>query len=237
MSADALNVAFDALKQYDWGTDTAVLAPIEDAVAAAHGDEKLRADLEARLTADLTSSISRDAKDYCCRKLTVIGTAGCVPALAALLDKPDHAHMARFVLERMPLPEAGKALRDAAGKLDGNLKLGVINSLGARRDGEAVEVIAAALQNNDPAVARAAALALGAIGTPQAAAALKAMVVSANGNKPYVIDGLLACAESLRGSKPAEARAIYESLAGDNQSRLVRLAATRGMLVCASVES
>ena len=33
-----LDEAFAALKQYDWGTDRAPLVPIDEAVAAAHGN-------------------------------------------------------------------------------------------------------------------------------------------------------------------------------------------------------
>jgi hypothetical protein len=36
---------------------------------------KDRKDLENRLVAALKSDISRDAKDYVCRKLTIVGTA------------------------------------------------------------------------------------------------------------------------------------------------------------------
>ncbi len=125
-----LDDAFEALKKYDWGTDRAPLAPIEDAVTAAHGKADARKDLENRLLAALNSDISRDAKDYVCRKLTIVGTAASVPALAGLLGDKDHSHMARFALERIPAPEAAQALRDALAKLSGNLKIGVISSLG-----------------------------------------------------------------------------------------------------------
>ena len=54
------------------------------------------------------------------------------------------------------------------------------------------------------------------------------------GDKQAVIDGLLNCAESLlRHGKQDEAKAIYQSLASEGQPRLVRLAATRGLLACA----
>jgi hypothetical protein len=50
-----------------------------------------------------------------------------------------------------------------------------------------------------------------------------------------VIDARLSCAESLlAGDNHAEALAIYQSLAGENQPRLIRLAATRGQLTCAA---
>jgi hypothetical protein len=53
-----------------------------------------------------------------------------------------------------------------------------------------------------------------------------------------VIDALLACAEVLLASqKQNDALAIYRSLAADGQGRLVRLAATRGILACTSKQS
>jgi len=49
------------------------------------------------------------------------------------------------------------------------------------------------------------------------------------------IDAQLTCAEALLAeNKRAEALAIYKSLASDDRSKLVRLAATRGILACAA---
>ena len=50
----------EALKTFDWGTDLAVVAPIEEAVTAAHGKPDLSHDLENRLVAALKGEISRD---------------------------------------------------------------------------------------------------------------------------------------------------------------------------------
>jgi HEAT repeat protein len=216
----------------------APLAPIEDAVAVSHDQADVRQDLENRLLAALQSDTSRDAKDYVCRKLAIVGTVAAVPALESLLGEKDYSHMARFALERIPAPEAAQALRDAATKVSNELKVGVISSLGSRRDAAAVSVLNGLLADGDPAVARAATLALGAIGSVEAASALKAAAASATGNKPAVIDALLACAEALlAGQKQTDALAIYGSLTAGNQTRLVRLAATRGILACTSKQS
>jgi HEAT repeat protein len=233
-----LDEAFATLKQYDWGSDMAPLAPIEDAVAASHDQADVRRDLEDRLIATLKCDTSRDAKDYVCRKLAIVGTAAAAPALEPLLVDKDHSHMARFALERMPAPEATQALRDAAGKASNELKVGIIGSLGSRRDAAAIPLLKDMLTASDPSVARAAALALGAIGGKDAVAALQAAAPSAAGDKSVIIDALLACAEALLDSKKqTEALAIYRSLAADNQTRLVRLAATRGILACTSQQS
>jgi HEAT repeat protein len=211
------------------------VAPIENAVTAAHGKAAARADLEKRLLAALQSDISRDAKDFVCRMLTISGSAAAVPALASLLADEYHSHMARYALERISAPEAAQALRDAIAKLNGKLKIGVISSIGSRRDASAVPALKSLLNDPNATVARAAAVALGAIGSADAAKALQEAQPTAAETKQAAIDAQLACAEALLAdSKAAVALGIYKSLAGDNHGRLVRLAATRGMLSCAN---
>jgi len=229
-----LNEAFEALKKYDWGTDRAPVAPIEQAVTASHGNAAAREDLEKRLLAALQGELSRDARDFVCRMLTICGSAAAVPAVAPLLTDEYHSHMARFVLERIAAPEAAQALRDALAKVSGKMKIGVIGSLGGRRDTAAVPALCTLLKDENAAVARSAAVALGDIGSAEAAKALQECQPAAAETKQAVIDAQLACAEALLAeSKASVAMGIYKALAGDDQARLVRLAATRGMLNCA----
>ena len=229
-----LDNAFEALTKFDWGTDLAALAPIEDAVISSHGKPDDRQQLENRLIAALKGNLTRDAQDYVCRKLATVGTASAVPVLAGLLVNKDNSHMARFALERIPAPEAAEALRDALLKVSGSLKIGVISSLGGRRDAAATAALSGLLKDRDSATARAAALALGALGNAEAAKALQAEFKAAGGNAAAIIDALLHCAESLLAEqKVSEARPIYEALNDAQQPRLIRLAATRGLLACA----
>jgi HEAT repeat protein len=228
-----LDQAFEALKSYDWGTDPAVLSPIDKAVVATHGNDAARTELESRLAAVLTTNVSRDAKDFVCRTLTVIGTAASVATLADLLGESDHSHMARYALERIPAPEAAQVMRDALPKLSGPLKIGVIGSLGVRRDVDSVPALAALL--DDAEFSTSAAIALGDIATPQAAQALaRAKTTDSEAQRGAVADANLACAEALLadGNK-AGALALYKSLIGQDQPKHVRLAGTRGMLACA----
>jgi HEAT repeat protein len=230
-----LDDAFEALKTYDWGTDRAPVAPIEAAVAAAHGKPADREDLEKRLLAALQGDISRDAKGFVCRMLTIVGGVASVPILAALLADDYLSHMARYALERIQAPEAGQALLDSLPRLSSKLKIGIVSSLGSRGEASAVTALSGLVMNDDASVARAAARALGEIGNVEAAKALEASSTSADETKRAVIDARLACAERLLASnKNAVALGIYKSLAGDGQARLVRLAATRGMLSCAA---
>ena len=67
--------------------------------------------------------------------------AKAVPALAALLPDPELTSWARIALEAIPDPAADAALRDAMGKVEGMTLIGVINSIGVRRDANAVDAI------------------------------------------------------------------------------------------------
>jgi hypothetical protein len=141
--------------------------------------------------------------------------------------------MARYALERIPAAEAAAALRNSLPRLSGKLKVGVISSLGTRKDAASVPALSEMLVDGDVIVARAAAFALGDIRTPEAAKAL-AQAEVAGEVKSAVTDASFACAESLLSAgKNLDALAIYKGLAADDPPKHVKLAATRGMLQCA----
>jgi len=228
---DALEKAFEALKTYDWGKERAPLRPLEEAVAAAGKDPALAKALEQKLVGLLKTDVSQAAKDQICRQLSLVGSAECVPAVAELLPDEKLSHMARYVLERIPAPEATKALRDALPKTKGVQKVGVLNSLGVKRDAESVPALVPLLADSDHQVAAAAAAALGAIGNSEAAKALADFQAKAPAAlKLAAADAYLACAEALLAAgKKTEALAIYKELT-KSEIRHVKLAATRGMM-------
>lgn len=234
-----LDAALTALKAYDWGGDAAAFKPLDEAVVAAHGDAALRADLERRLSSVLAAGPSRAAKEYACRKLSMIGTAASVPALAALLGDRDNSHMARYALERIDAPAAVEALRGGLEAVTGDLKIGMVSSLGSRRDAASVPALAKLLSGEEK-LAAAAAEALGMIASPDAEAALAA-AKPAGRAAAAAIDARLACADAmLAAGRRGEARKIYESVglaAGDapksHRDRAVRIAARRGLLAAA----
>ena len=230
-----LDKAVEALKSFDWGKSFNDLQPITDAVVATHGDAAARKKLEDQLAAALKSDVSRSSKDFICRQLMVVGTSSCVPALAALLPNKDLSHMARYALERIPGPEAEKALREALPKVEGSLKAGVINSLGVRRDAQSTALLAALLRDSAPEVAAAAAAALGRIGDSEAAKALKNFQKKAPKElRLAAADAWLACAERLLAAgNTDQATAIFKALDSPKQPQHVRLAATRGIAAAA----
>ncbi len=189
---------------------------------------------EAELIAVLKSDAPQKDKADACRELTKVATKESVPVLAGLLTDEKLAHMARNTLEQIPDPAADAALRDAMGKVQGRLLMGVIGSLGVRRDAAAVDAIAKLLGDPDAALARAAARALGEIATTKAARALDAALAGAPAaNQVDFCEGLFRCAETLEAEgQGAAALAIYERLRGlPNAAHQIRAAALRGVIL------
>ena len=232
---EAVDKAFADLKTYDWGADRAILKPIDDAVAASNGDAAAGKALETALVAVLAGDGTRAAKDFACRKLSLIGTDASVSALGKLLGDEKLSHMGRYALERMKSPAAVAAMRDAVAKAKGRTKIGLINSLGVCRDAESTKALVALL-GSDKDVAAAAAAALGKIGSPDAAKALGDLDVP-EGLGLAVADARLTCAEQLLADgKKLDALKVYQALNKPDQPKHVKLAAMRGLLAAAKAK-
>ena len=187
----------------------------------------------AKLCAVLSSDSPQKDKADACRELARIGTKDAVAPLAALLADEKLSHMARYGLETIPDASVDKALRDAAAKLHGRQLVGVIGSLGVRRDAKAVNALAKLLHDSDNDVAQAAARALGRIGNPPTVKALQDALdgVSA-ANQLAFCEGLLRCAEAATASGDhKEAMGIYDHLRKVQVPQQVRTAALRGAVL------
>ncbi len=180
---------------------------------------------------------SADSSDHdiavACEKLAVVGTKKAVPLLAKMLSSKKFAHYARFGLEPIPDPAVDEALREAMGKLHGMLLVGVMNSIGVRRDTAAIEGLAAHLEDADAEVATAAAAALGRIGTPQAAKILTGALPRAPAaERARVADSCLRCAETLLAAgKRDEAVAVYDAVREVKLPKYAHIAATQGAIL------
>jgi HEAT repeat protein len=178
---------------------------------------------EAKLIAVLkSSSASQKEKADVCRELARIGTKDAVAPLAALLGDEKLGHMARYGLEPIPDPAVDNALREALGRLSGRPLVGAIGSIGVRRDAKAVEPLTRLLRNTDSDVVKAAARALGMIGTSAAAKALEETLASTPAaNRPAIYEGLFRSAEALTArGQHGEPIAIYQ--AAEIYDRLMR---------------
>jgi len=205
---------------------------IDEEVALTFGKPQARKALEMRCVETIKGDAALAEKDRACRILRALGTTDAVGALAAMLANEELSHLARYVLEPMPYAEAGKALRDALGKAKGEAKVGVIHSLGVRRDAQAVKQLIGLLKDSDAKIAGAAAWSLGRTGTSEAVTALGAFRAGASAElKAAAADASLLAAESLiEQGKAAEAAKIYEELQGAKWANHVRMGAFVGLL-------
>jgi HEAT repeat protein len=123
-------------------------------------------------------------------------------------------------------------LRAALSKLKGNALIGVINSIGKRRDQKAAPALTKMIYQADADVARAAAAALGNIGGPSAMKELQTALGNTKGmTKMAVADASLICAERLlEVGQRDQALALYASLSAVDVPKAARLAAMHGII-------
>lgn len=183
-----------------------------------------------KIVQDGSASEFRRAK--ACVRLGELGAKEAVPALAALLSDEHLNVYARYGLEPIADPSVDDALRGALGKLKGVRLIGVINSLGKRRDAKAGPLLAKMLHGSDADLARAAAAALGSIGNETAVKELQAALQKSSGlTRAAVADALLVSAERmLDGGKRTQAMALYAALSAADVPKPARLAAMSGII-------
>ncbi len=185
---------------------------------------------EAKSLAVLNSGAGLKEKMDACRELSRVGTEASVPALAGLLGDDQLSHSARYALETIPGKAVDQALRQALKTTQGRNLVGVIGSVGVRRDEGAVPTLKALLKSPDPDAAQAAARALGRIGGSAAVSALEAAYPgTASANRPAFWEGLLRCGDDfLVTKKESKAQAVYEWLGKVDGPPQLKTAVLRG---------
>lgn len=178
------------------------------------------------------ASSSEFQKTKACQRIGELGAKEAVPALSALLSNEHLSTYARYGLEPIADPSADDALRAALTKLKGNFLIGVINSIGKRRDAEASPALAKMIYGADADVARAAAAALGHIGGVSSMKELQTALVKTKGmTRMAVADASLLCAERLLAEgRRDQALALYASLSSADVPKPARLAAMSGII-------
>ncbi|MHC4582182.1 MAG: ThuA domain-containing protein, partial [Planctomycetota bacterium] len=225
----AVSADYDAIEEYDFGKSRRALAAIEEEIRNLRPQVFPQAEKRLLRALELPKTTFA-GKQFICRMLRRVGSAQSVPALAKLLTYEKLSHMARFALQHMPAPEAGAALREALPKLEGNLKLGLIGSIGQRGDRQAAPELAKLVTDSNTEIARAAIGALGRIGGPEAANILTGAKVPTELTDARD-NALLMCADSmLAEGQTREAVAIYRKMTSADKSTWVRIAAYKGFV-------
>jgi HEAT repeat protein len=221
--AEDVEAAFVEAAEHDYDRSRAALTVIETAVRDSGDSPTRRAALADRLIALIEGESTPAARQFACRQLAAIGGARQVPALVRLLHDPQSADDARYALEIIPDEAAARALRRAIETTDGSARVGVINSVGERRDSAAVPSLRSLLDHSDDPTAFAAADALGKIGDAAAARAIESAFDSAaESRRPVMGEALMDCADrTLDDGRRDDAVAIYRRLhAEDGPLRL-----------------
>ena len=190
-------------------------------------------DRETEFLAILQSDAPKSAKAIACKNLAIYGSSDSVPELEKLLPDPQLSSWARIALEAIPGSAADRALRSAASSLQGRLLIGMINSIGNRRDANAVDLLTAKLSDPDSDVASAAAVALGQIGNSEACNSLKmAMRTAPIDVRSAVAEGYVLCAERrIAEGNSAAAVEIYDEIRGADVPVQRIIEATRGAIL------
>jgi HEAT repeat protein len=218
----------------------AAILPVYQSQAAENAEEQTQIQI-------LKANSSPAEKDAACARLKRIGTQQSVPALAALLADEQLSHSARYALESMPYAEAGRALVEALDKSQGATQVGIINSIGFRRESSALPVLAKILADAEAkassqansgsalVTARAAAAAMGQIGGAKALSQLQAAAKDSKGQfHETAIDGILRCANGLANSgERVVAMEAYSAVYQGEQLERFRVAAYRGLIQAA----
>jgi type 1 glutamine amidotransferase/HEAT repeat protein len=218
--------------KYDYGQSRQPLNELADFISNSYNCPQEMVYIEKQLLDFLRSDATPAAKDFICRKLSIIGSEQSVTSLAEMLTSPVSSDMARYALERIGGASADKALRKALNKTAGKIRIGIINSLGVRKDAGAVAVLGRMICDSDPGVAAASAAALGQIADSTASEVLAKALNKAKSNLREVIcDAYLGCADQFaaKGQK-AQALEIYNRLYAKTESVPVRAAALRGKI-------
>lgn len=174
------------------------------------------------------AAVPQPARVWIVRQLENMGAAEAVESLTSLMNGEDAElrECARRALEKNPAPSAANSLDAALAKGgDATWQIGLINSLGWKRNAASVGQIALLLAKDE--TVQSAALALGRIGDAKAVEAL----LAARGRNATVDEALILAANQLLAQKnTVAAKAIYKKLFAPESLVSVRAAALTGLL-------
>jgi len=215
----AVALLFDFMATADPATNLAARLAVQRIVqhaASPSGAAQRNAvarDLKKQALADRPVAV----RTFAVRMLSFVAGDDSVPALADLLQDPHMAEIARWALVRIPGRASVEALAAAMPGAQGELKIGLINALGARRETSALPALEAALKADDPAVRAAAIAAIGRLPGARPETLLRALIASgAEAEKAAAWDAYVRWAENAladgRGTRAYEAyRWVYEN--------------------------
>jgi HEAT repeat protein len=172
-------------------------------------------------------------KARACQQLAIVGTSEAIPALAAKLNDEYLAHYAREALEAMASTAADAALRESVSRLRGAQLVGVVNSLGMRRDVASVPALAKLARDANSPAAPAALLALGRIGTTEAGDVVRTTLTGGlDAQRGGAAEGALLLGDrALKAGERNGAIAWYDAVRAAPVATQLKLSALRGAIL------
>jgi len=216
---------------YDWNKSREPLSELEDFIRSVSGSDEVLREIEKQFDKVFDSNASLALKQFICRQLSVIGSEASVKTLVSLLNNKDTSDMARYALERIPGEDVDRALREKLIDTTGEIRIGIINSIGVRRDKNAVEMLKDLAEDKDTLTACAAINSLGKIGNDKAAVILSGIKDRAGKElKKAVLDSYIICGYGFaeRGDAETAGKIFTELYKEDDQ--LIRVAAFNGLV-------
>jgi HEAT repeat protein len=192
---------------------------------------------ESKLIEIISGDSPSADKALACKRLAIYGTAAAADSLGKLLPDPQLSSWARIALEAIPGNECDVVLRQATESVTGLQLVGVINSIGIRKDSEAVETLKAQLQSMDAQVASAAAVALGSIGGESAANELKSLLAASSAAvRSAAAEGCVLCAEKFSAAGKKEmAIELFDNVRHADVPKQRVVEATRGAILARGI--
>jgi len=189
---------------------------------------------EAELIAILQSDGPPADKAMACKRLAIYGSEKCVLDVGKLLKDEQLSSWARITLEAIPGKASNQVLRTESESVKGRLLVGILNSIGVRRDVESVDLLSKYVMDSDTSVASAAAVALGRIGNPASTEVLKQSIAKVGDDvRSAVAEGLVLSAErSMLEGKLSIAIEVYDLVRGSKVAQQRVVEATRGAILC-----
>ncbi len=227
-----LDEVLAAVAEYEDGQSRAALVKFEEIVHQASYDESKRTALEVKLIEFLAGDTTKAAKQFICQQLGLIGSSASADLLGRLIIDESTSDMARYAAERIQGAEIDTMLIDAVRKTSGNIRIGIINTLGVRKTAAAVAAIAKMINASDEKLSLAAIEALKRIGNAEAMGVLaKKKDVFKGMLHEAVMDAYLSCVDGLLAAGETEkAAAAYKQSYQLVESAPIRIAAVQGML-------
>ena len=235
----SLTKLLEEIGAYEYGNSRESLTELSNYIRFAIDSPDLLLEIENQCLELLRTEISLAGKQFICKQLSLMGSEKAIPVLTEMLLDKTTSDMARYALERIPGTAVDEALRGALSGTDGLIKIGIINTLGQRRDLESVPLIRGLIYGPDPEIAQTSIAALGQITGPEATAALAEAKDKTTGTlRLLVLDAYLKCADQLMiKGELSSAYTIYQQLYSPQEPNPIRIGALRGMVYSRPADS